>query len=1259
MISKTKKILVLIQVIGCLCCCSSAFPQTNDSGQDDYLYARRLFDEGYFDLAAEQLERVLSDNPGMLNADEAQFLLGESLMLAGKIKDSRAAFLRVVILFPESPRAPEAMYNIGIALEKMEQFPEAVQAYRRVYSFYPQTSLTTESLRRALMISTKIEDRTEAELIGDLLIEKYPYSEAADQARLLKAKWQIELGNQLIARSYLERIAERSLLDSLASKAHLMLGRLFKENWEFDSADRAFRNAINSDSTCSSSNNARLELAELLNYRGLPDGALLVLQPLIKKQLGVFTQRAIMRAGDASYRKGNLVEAFQIYSKSNLPESNLKTAWVAERLGYSQKALDKYLELSSSDLAESKPAKLRAAQLASSLSQSLLAEKLWTEISENADLYDPFGQTLYELSKTKLTNLSEDSYEQLTTLIEKLHNEFPRSPYLDDVLYFKARAAENLGNYHDAKSACELLIKLYPASPLSDSAQVTIDFLNRCRLRGDKLMERMAELSSKPMTSKNQADWSLDWGWFYLNDFKDPVKAIDQYDIIIEKAGWSVDGNKFKLTPDGPKFDEVLTAMTNSCDAYLRLYQIGVREQDSVAIEMYRDSTHVRMKNLEKMMPIPDVKLHLRPLISATDLSIAVDREAILLELKNARETMIWLRKEQSESSFWISNCLRTITNHSLVDSAIISDWFDFSEIGLVSTKNVKEIAAIKWFQVQVLESPFYVDTLQYNIVFDGVLTPPYPLRSTAEEQAQEIFKNWRQTPGAYDAARWLIEHSSLEANDKLQQLEKIESDYYYLIEPETIYRAKSSIFDSLGRHLEALNYQMLADEYANWGRPQLDILAIPSSEERYYLARAYLKSDSLYLSALEYRILLNMDPDGEYTAPALMDMASILATQDLTEVAIQYIDTLSTNFPYSAAATMAEHIRPLLEFDLGRYSEAYQGFKSLRSQSLDQDSSYFYDTQMVICLYRQNLLELARKSAKELYRNYKDRVDLNGAKARFYLEKGKSLDRTKQFEEARKNYELIIKEYYLTQWVDDATYAMGLSYVTQNHFENGIKSLVRFSENYPESNLLPVVKFSLGMAYVRSEKYSEGISTLKQIWEGDGSSSLWIPVFKTLISLYRKMHFFDAGIKLTREYITRFPNAEDVFDRKMEIGQFYLQIGEWDEGVRHYRPLLQIADAEREAEIQYYIGEAYFNKGEFRTAILEFIKVPVLGRKTKLDWGVTALYQAAACYEKLGESEGAARMYRQIISETGETSNFGRAAQEKLDLIRFEDNED
>ena len=226
------------------------------------------------------------------------------------------------------------------------------------------------------------------------------------------------------------------------------------------------------------------------------------------------------------------------------------------------------------------------------------------------------------------------------------------------------------------------------------------------------------------------------------------------------------------------------------------------------------------------------------------------------------------------------------------------------------------------------------------------------------------------------------------------------------------------------------------------------------------------------------------------------------------------------------------------------------------------------------------------------------------------------------------------------------------MSLLTQGKLKEGAAALDRFVEDYPDSELKWEALLSLGMAQYRVENYPEAAAALNRIWSSEDAGPAWKSAFEILITVYKDSRFWDAAIRLTREYLRRFPDTPDNIDRRMDIGWFYLQIGEWDEAVRQYRSLMPLADAECEAEVQFYIGEAHMAKGEWRTAILEFLKVRVLGRKTKLDWGVTAIYKAGICYEKLGESEGAARMYRRIIEERGPTSNYGRTAQNRLDAL-------
>jgi tetratricopeptide (TPR) repeat protein len=204
--------------------------------------------------------------------------------------------------------------------------------------------------------------------------------------------------------------------------------------------------------------------------------------------------------------------------------------------------------------------------------------------------------------------------------------------------------------------------------------------------------------------------------------------------------------------------------------------------------------------------------------------------------------------------------------------------------------------------------------------------------------------------------------------------------------------------------------------------------------------------------------------------------------------------------------------------------------------------------------------------------------------------------------------------------------------------------------EDYPDSELKWSALLSLGLAAYKAEKYPEAAVALRRVWESPDAAPVHHTAFDALVTVYKDSRFWDAAVSLSREYLKRLPDSPDEVDRRMDIGWFFLQMGQWDDAIHQYRSLLPLPDAEREAEAQYYIGESYMAKGEYRTAILEFLRVKILGRKTKLDWGVTALYQAGICYEKLGESEGAARMYRRIVDETGAASNYGRTAQKRLD---------
>jgi tetratricopeptide (TPR) repeat protein len=99
---------------------------------------------------------------------------------------------------------------------------------------------------------------------------------------------------------------------------------------------------------------------------------------------------------------------------------------------------------------------------------------------------------------------------------------------------------------------------------------------------------------------------------------------------------------------------------------------------------------------------------------------------------------------------------------------------------------------------------------------------------------------------------------------------------------------------------------------------------------------------------------------------------------------------------------------------------------------------------------------------------------------------------------------------------------------------------------------------------------------------------------------------------------------------------------------------LIEAGNTDLEAELRYYIGEAYYYKGEFQQAVLEFLKVPYLVTKRgKIDWISTSYYMAGQSYEKMSKYDQAMTMYKQIIDRKDTDAQFKTAAQKEVDRVK------
>jgi tol-pal system protein YbgF len=90
-----------------------------------------------YDLAIQGFETYLKAYPRAPMAPDAQFFIGESYFLGGKLDRARDAYTKVINNYATSARVPDAYYKLGLTFERMGDKAHAREAFQTVIDKYP------------------------------------------------------------------------------------------------------------------------------------------------------------------------------------------------------------------------------------------------------------------------------------------------------------------------------------------------------------------------------------------------------------------------------------------------------------------------------------------------------------------------------------------------------------------------------------------------------------------------------------------------------------------------------------------------------------------------------------------------------------------------------------------------------------------------------------------------------------------------------------------------------------------------------------------------------------------------------------------------------------------------------------------------------------------------------------------------------------------------------------------------------------------
>jgi len=212
--------------------------------------------------------------------------------------------------------------------------------------------------------------------------------------------------------------------------------------------------------------------------------------------------------------------------------------------------------------------------------------------------------------------------------------------------------------------------------------------------------------------------------------------------------------------------------------------------------------------------------------------------------------------------------------------------------------------------------------------------------------------------------------------------------------------------------------------------------------------------------------------------------------------------------------------------------------------------------------------------------------------------QKAISLGIQKEHQQKIAELDNLISKYPNSNYVDDALYEMGKSYVAINDLKNAIYKYKTIKENYPASSYSKKAMLQLGLVYYNSADYDNSMAFYKRV-------------------------------------VNEYPGSQESIESLLGIRNIYMDRNDLDGYVAYTKTLGSFAQVDiREQDSLSYVGaERFYMENKRDAAIMSFQSY--LNRYPQGMFVLNANYYLADCLYKKGEKYDALKAYDQVTSRS------------------------
>lgn len=1191
----------------------------------DFAYALKLYNEGFYDVSAQQFSTFMNRYPGSDRLADAQYYYADALFKFGDVENARIEFQSLAVSFPQNSRAPEAWMQVGACYQRLGKPQEAAKAYETVKNLYSSNSFAPQALLAAAEIYLEIGLLNRAEPVLREFLDRYHDSTVYPRGRILN-------------------------------------GKLLLKKQEIEAAGEEFRRVAELTDNADYLAEARLGEAAALNKLGLTNQAGSILEKIIadfpgkryayraiESLVGINEDRqnwdaalALLRTETPRFSESSqvrhlkLLQARMLFCKNDYfaarklagellavredPLLSLTARFYLAACDQEenrvQEALDGYQKL----WADSSMARLSASLQQAALLNLARLQMRSGNFSRSRALVQEFEETKapaeskealrYDLVRLAFARgMVQEGVQEL----QQFQSLYPASPFRDDLVFEAGKGFFRAHQFSSAQPYFEQITRDYPSSAHWDSSSVYLGFIKNYLPRDDKSSVRqLARLLGRVLTGENRTELLYELGLIYLRDLKDYQAAA----AVLEKYAAQSAGD---------------SAAVGKGLYYLSESHVSQAEYRHMLGQPDDGASAAALAALKKAM------LFLRYAPHADTLAYRfLTASARQLPADSLNFLKYWQHFDQTyptsplapQVEIWISKALSAQGN-----SAQALVYLNKA----AARKDVPLLAGrAMWLKSRLYAAQGQTDEALATLKDFLLEFPDHPLQARGHYEAAQILaqkEDFSTAAGFLERLLKLYNYSAVAR----QAAENITA--YYIRE---------------GKYREALAYlePRIAGYDADSDPVARRFLPAPPTAYFYYAGNAYYLDKNFPAARenlLKYLSLLPAGQDQNASLFLLGKMAHEEGDDDsaLLQFALIKEDSGSSLF-YQANEIAADIL-----FNQGRYADARSKYEKLVSLSTDENEKMIYDARRLSCLAYEGKSQAVSSGTEVFKKTYGRNPQLKTYLAAIEFESGKAAYTQKKFDAAVEDFKTVMKRYKGSSYADDAQYYLGLTYITLNRAKDAMKEFQDFLKDSPQSELASDVYLAMGQIHLLNEEQEEGLAAIRAAVDKAASPQARQRALAALISTNKKLGLWDAALQRAREYISEYPHAADLTDQKISVGIFLSRLNRYSEAVDYLRALKYSVNSEQEPEVQFYIGEAFFNSGQYDMAINEFLKIPLLSQKTKLQWEASALYYSGQSYERLGRTSDAIRMYQEIVDRPGIQLEFKREARKLIDKLK------